>query len=44
MNAEQALNLLAQIAVSAAMPLAGHQQAQEAIRVLKELVDKKDKG
>jgi len=42
MTKEQALDLLAQIAQNASMPLHGHQQAQLALKVLKELIDKKD--
>jgi hypothetical protein len=41
MTPEQALNILSQIVAQVSMPLQGHQQAQEAIRILKGLVDEK---
>jgi hypothetical protein len=42
MTKEQALDFIAQIVQGASMPLAGHQQAQKALAVLKELIDKKE--
>lgn len=42
MTEQQALDLIAQIVQQAAMPLVGHQQAQKALQILKELIDKKE--
>lgn len=41
MTPQQALDLLASIVVQVSMPLQGHQKAQEALQVLKALVDEK---
>lgn len=42
MTPEQALQVLQQVSAVASLPLAGHQQAQEALRVLAEAIKPKE--
>ena len=43
MDLAQALNMIAQIIAQTAMPLQGHQNAQEALRIVTEATQAKEK-